>query len=693
MGIAGHTPNFTAAGTILPFSCVKAGTTDPFRVQVATLEDEVVLGITDGSTRAFDSTNHAVAGDPVVLQNSEFVQLRAGGTIAVGDGLRPTTNGAVSVATARIQFVACDAAVSGEIFWAQRVGSVEPAMAGPVVYGSSRASRFMADLAAGTDSADFIIIGDSNVGSAAYDFWGYFSGMSETLFQRGYTNYGGPISPAMTSRGSDNAPSFWRSSVNLFAPTGALQSGNTSGGATAYAGWSTNGNLTRYGSSGVPVSDPNNLTGVQITSTNGDFLCNATTIPLRVGQTLTISGTFGGSGTIPSYTNPKTYQIIATNGSTTFQLSESVAGAPIATTTGIPTGLTYKPSVDSRDDWAYLATGSAQYFQTFGYEIRSDHPLAATGQTVFWRIRYGTDPATGGGFAPMVFNGSSAEQFSPRAFQSSLGPSYSYAAYEKSWVTSGTTSYRATWSFVGPSGEQCKGPLAVHSVSMYRKVKGWSVHSHSYLGGFSSDAIATVIGNNLDRIKLLLQEIRERQILAGGSGRVVVMYQFGVNATTTSQPETPTKWVQAAKDIWATYKLAWKNLGYPESDLATVGWVSHQIDAQDNSSLGTGGNLAAVRTAANQMAIDNPDMTVVDIKRLFNYNQLLMGTGEIGATGVPALSTVGKPYYQRISNWPNAGSNFYQHLSGGLIGATTWHPTDGYTAMMNGLVSALLASA
>jgi hypothetical protein len=601
MGIAGHTPNFTAAGTILPFSCVKAGTTDPFRVQVATLEDEVVLGITDGSTRAFDSTNHAVAGDPVVLQNSEFVQLRAGGTIAVGDGLRPTTNGAVIVATARIQFVACDAAVSGEIFWAQRVGSVEPAMVGPVVYGSSRASRFMADLASGTDSADFIIIGDSNVGSALYDFWGYYSGLSETLLQRGYTNYGAAIAPAMNGRNVDNAPGLWRGAINLFAPTGALQSGNTSGGATAYAGWSPNGNFTRYGSS--------------------------------------------------------------------------------------------SSSPDSRDNWAYLATGSAQYFQTFGYEINSNHPLAATGQTVFWRIRYGTDPATGGGFAPMVFNGASAEQFSPRAFQSSLGPSYSYAAYEKSWVTSGTTSYRATWSFVGPSGEQCKGPLAVHSVSMYRKVKGWSVHSHSYLGGFSSDAIATVIGNNLDRITLLLQEIRERQILAGGSGRVVVMYQFGVNATTTSQPETPAKWVQAAKDIWATYKLAWKNLGYPESDLATVGWVSHQIDAQDNSSLGTGGNLATVRAAANQMAIDNPDMTVVDIKRLFNYNQLLMGTGEIGATGVPALSTVGKPYYQRISNWPNAGSDFYQHLSGGLIGVSTWHPTDGYTAMMNGLVSALLASA
>lgn len=130
MGTAGHTPNFTAAGTILPFSCVKVDTTDPFKVLVAATENDIVLGVTDGSTRRFGSTDHAIAGDPVVLQNSEFIQLRAGGTIAIGDGLRPTTNGSVVTATSRIQFVACDTAVNGEVFWAQRVGAVEQSGSG-----------------------------------------------------------------------------------------------------------------------------------------------------------------------------------------------------------------------------------------------------------------------------------------------------------------------------------------------------------------------------------------------------------------------------------------------------------------------------------------------------------------------------------------------------------------------------------
>lgn len=125
MGIAGHTPNFVAAATILPFSCVKTNASDPFRVEPSTAEMDVSIGVTDGSTRAFDSVNHALAGDLVNLQNGEFLQLRAGGTIAIGDGLRPTTAGAVILATDRISFVAAENAVAGEIFWAQRVGTVD----------------------------------------------------------------------------------------------------------------------------------------------------------------------------------------------------------------------------------------------------------------------------------------------------------------------------------------------------------------------------------------------------------------------------------------------------------------------------------------------------------------------------------------------------------------------------------------
>ena len=81
------------------------------------------------------------------------------------------------------------------------------------------------------------------------------------------------------------------------------------------------------------------LSSVTITSTGGQFSCSATT--LEVGQQVTIAGTLGGTGSITGYSDPTTYYIITTNGSTTFTLSASLGGGAITTTAGTPTGLTY----------------------------------------------------------------------------------------------------------------------------------------------------------------------------------------------------------------------------------------------------------------------------------------------------------------------------------------------------------------
>lgn len=89
------------------------------------------------------------------------------------------------------------------------------------------------------------------------------------------------------------------------------------------------------------VAASRNLTTVAITGTAGEFSCDATT--LWVGMRITISGTLGGTGSITGYSNPTTYRISATNGSTTFTL-QTLGGAAIVTTAGTPTGLTYATS-------------------------------------------------------------------------------------------------------------------------------------------------------------------------------------------------------------------------------------------------------------------------------------------------------------------------------------------------------------
>lgn len=84
------------------------------------------------------------------------------------------------------------------------------------------------------------------------------------------------------------------------------------------------------------------LSTVAISGTGGQFTCSADA--LKVGELLTISGTFGGTGSIAGYTNPTTYKVSAVTGTvgavTAFTLT-TVAGAAITTTAGTPTGLTY----------------------------------------------------------------------------------------------------------------------------------------------------------------------------------------------------------------------------------------------------------------------------------------------------------------------------------------------------------------
>ena len=91
----------------------------------------------------------------------------------------------------------------------------------------------------------------------------------------------------------------------------------------------------------VTASIGQTLSGVTITGTAGQFSCTAAGTTLAVGQTIKISGTFGGTGSISGYSNPTTYYIIATNGSTTFTLSTTATGSGVTTTAGTPTGLTY----------------------------------------------------------------------------------------------------------------------------------------------------------------------------------------------------------------------------------------------------------------------------------------------------------------------------------------------------------------
>ena len=118
--------------------------------------------------------------------------------------------------------------------------------------------------------------------------------------------------------------------------SGALPTGFSVG--TTYFVANSTGNTFNLATS---LNTPTTLTSVVITGTAGQFSCTASAVSLAVGQSLTLSGTYGGTGSIAGYTDPTTYYIVATNGSTTFTLSTTPGGAGVTTTAGTPTGLTY----------------------------------------------------------------------------------------------------------------------------------------------------------------------------------------------------------------------------------------------------------------------------------------------------------------------------------------------------------------
>jgi len=127
------TPSLVAGGTILPYRAVKVSARNTGVVAAA--NTDIIVGVTDGSTRKFDSVNNAETGDSINLQNGDIVLVTANGNstnIAAGDLLMATTSGAfvkgaaatTTFAATRAWYVALEpAAADGLIIRAMRLGA------------------------------------------------------------------------------------------------------------------------------------------------------------------------------------------------------------------------------------------------------------------------------------------------------------------------------------------------------------------------------------------------------------------------------------------------------------------------------------------------------------------------------------------------------------------------------------------
>jgi hypothetical protein len=634
-------------------------TTTPGFVAVATASTDTVFGVT--------SKDITLDGQPVTLQDGDLVRLTAGGTIATNDYLVPTSNGAV-VSSSTGAFVATAGSTSGGNLWARSFSPSIGVNSGPATYGSRRPNQFVRDLYNNVDSLDIIVIGDSNSGSALAGGYGYMSGLQQALSNMGASCYGTALFP-FVDRSNSGASRFygnWRGSMSTIAKSASYLSGfaastvaTTVADAVPYAAWNAGSVRCSYGS----YTPYGTISGVTITGTAGQFSCTATN--LQVNQYVKIEGTFGGTGSITGYVTGTFYVIIATNGSTTFTLSTTVGGSPLTTTAGTPTGLTYTSTADF-DDWLYIPSSATTLYTGTGVNIREDHPLAANGVQQYLRTRYGKVATAGGRFIPNVYSVGAANaptrlvdggSGTTGAVSMTLSGGETAPTFNMNEVLFTANGKGHTANAVGYNTngtEFSQGPGALFCQSIYRRSKGFAVHCHGYQAGEDSTSIARVTNDTAtNNISLLLQEIRERQRTAGGTGRVLLFVHTGINGA-----DTGSTWTAAHISIWNRYKTVWASLGYPMSDLAIVSMVGVQRNSTDTSGTGQGGaDLVAVRAAANAMVQTNGDMSVIDIKSILPYSALVYGTGNAS-------------YYQRLNNSPNVGSDITVHLSGGSVSQT-----------------------
>ncbi len=175
---------------------------------------------------------------------------------------------------------------------------------------------------------------------------------------------------------------------------------------------------------------------------------------------------------------------------------------------------------------------------------------------------------------------------------------------------SARTGVQYKFSYAESSPFNVTGPVALALQSVSRAVKGHAVQCMDHYGGATTTMVASNASGAVSVVSAYMKEARLRQINAGGTGRVVVMFQGGVNGTGSST------YAADCAAYMETCRTCWTTLGYPESDLGFIGLTSHQHNSPDT--------LTTIRTSAATLA---STYTMVDGAALATYAQLLTGSG------------------------------------------------------------------
>jgi lysophospholipase L1-like esterase len=502
-------------------------------------------------------------------------------------------------------------------------------------YGSATPLVMLAKLKAGTDSVDFHVVGDSNTGSAATGNWGYSRGLGRGLYAGCCMGmYATGIHPAGVCNGASITEVFsadlnFRNWSNI-SPIGKVLSGN------AY---------------NHPLSAPEDISSFL------NFLGNDT--KLGFGHSNAIS-------TIPYRTG---FIWMPTSGYTYCSSEENYIHEYVADGTERQFGLDTGSTLSYRVVHSKVPGNTGSFAMYFG-GATTGYGVCASGNALrtlsFW-----STTSIGGAVGNLGFTyyppASSSNQLGYRASANYGGVAGATAktVSKLSWPADPnrvgmTLCY--SWGGRNTGYTLSIGPVAVYLESVHSNKKGWAITPVSYLPGYTSGGIANSIQNaglttgsfSDNALKTILQETRERQIEAGGSGNVIVWVNSGVNdQSQLTESVAASNYQTHIRTIITTYKQQWENLGYPTNDLAFMISVTHPTIDGDTT-------LDSLRLKGQEYANTLPDAN----KQIDPYeNVLFVNFQELGLTY--GVLSVGNSF--------NGNSTFYRdsgnvHLTTGTTG-------------------------
>jgi len=164
---------------------------------------------------------------------------------------------------------------------------------------------------------------------------------------------------------------------------------------------------------------------------------------------------------------------------------------------------------------------------------------------------------------------------------------------------------------------QINGPVRIGLHSVYAARKGYASNIFEWRGGATLSDLFTDVTQaaaGASSLANYLQYIRDRQVAAGGSGRVAFCVQGGVNSSDWS-PNNAAVGISRVNAMLDAVRATWAKLGYDPDALALVVMCSHVFDASDAA-------LVKLRDAMRDEYANSLDTAFVDLAAVADFGRI-----------------------------------------------------------------------